>query len=71
MEHEKGPEKKVAELKDLLRKVEQDDQPQENEIQILKRKAIRESETAKWQAIREVTSDQLIVNPTHLSLSVW
>jgi hypothetical protein len=71
MEHEKGPEKKVAELKDLLRKVEQEDQPHEKGIEILKRKAIKESEAAKWQAIREVTSDQLIVNTAHLTSPVW
>jgi len=62
MEHEKGPEKKVAELKDLLRKVEHDDQPQEKEIEILKRKAIRENEAAKWQAIREYGEKLLLVS---------
>ena len=56
MQHDqpKGSERKLAELKELLRKVELEDQPHEKEIEILKRKAIRESEAAKWQAIREV-----------------
>ena len=56
LEHEKGPERKLAELRDLLGKAELDDVEDEKEIEILKRKAIRESETAKWDAIREVPS---------------
>ncbi|KAF8350009.1 Eisosome component PIL1-domain-containing protein [Amanita rubescens] len=62
MEHEKGPEKKVTELKDLLRKVEQEDQPHEKGIEILKRKAIKESEAAKWQAIREYGEKLVLVS---------
>ena len=72
MQHDqpKGSERKLAELKELLRKVEMEDQPHEKEIEILKRKAIRESEAAKWQAIREVTSDQPIAIIAHLTLPV-
>jgi hypothetical protein len=56
IEHEQQPglEKKVLELKDQLRNAELDDQPQEKEVQLLKRKGIRESEQLKWEAIREV-----------------
>jgi len=52
-DQQKGQEKKIAELKEQLRKAELDDGPQEREIEILKRKAIRESERLKWEAIRE------------------
>ncbi len=56
LEHDqqKGQEKKIAELKDQLRKAELEDASQEREIEILKRKAVRESERLKWEAIREV-----------------
>lgn len=56
LEHEvqKGQDKKLAELRDQLRKAEMDDAGQEREIELLKRKAARESERLKWDAIREV-----------------
>ena len=56
LEHDqqKGTEKKIAELKDQIKKAELDDQPQEKEVELLKRKAIRESEQLKWEAMREV-----------------
>ncbi|TFK41096.1 Eisosome component PIL1-domain-containing protein [Crucibulum laeve] len=55
LEHDqqKGMEKKVAEIKDQLRKAELDDQGQEREVDALKRKGLRESEQQKWEAIRE------------------
>ncbi|KAG7450466.1 uncharacterized protein BT62DRAFT_1001285 [Guyanagaster necrorhizus] len=55
LEHDnpKGMEKKINELKDQIKKAESDDQPQEREVELLKRKGIRESEQAKWDAIRE------------------
>ncbi|KAG5648038.1 hypothetical protein DXG03_007073 [Asterophora parasitica] len=49
----RGADKKIADLKDQLRKAELDDEPQEKEIQLLKRKAVRESEQLKWEAFRE------------------
>lgn len=57
IEHDnaKGNEKKIAELKDQIHKAETDDLPQEKEIELLKRKAIRESEQLKWEAVREVS----------------
>ena len=56
LEHDqqKGGDKKIVELKDQLRKAELDDAGQEREIEILKRKAVRESEKLKWETIREV-----------------
>jgi hypothetical protein len=55
IEHErpKGAEKRLADLRDQLKKVEADDQPAEREIEIMKRKAVRESEQQKWDALRE------------------
>ncbi|KAF8642355.1 hypothetical protein AX16_009624 [Volvariella volvacea WC 439] len=55
LEHDqqRGGERKIAELRDQIRKAEQEDLQQEKEIELLKRKAIRESENAKWEAIRE------------------
>ncbi|KAF5377644.1 hypothetical protein D9615_005351 [Tricholomella constricta] len=52
-DQQKGMEKKIVELKDQIRKAELDDQPQEKEIELLKRKAVRESEQLKWEAFRE------------------
>ena len=51
---QKGAERKIAELKEQIRKADLDDEPQEKEIELLKRKAIRESEQLKWEAFREV-----------------
>ncbi|PFH54534.1 hypothetical protein AMATHDRAFT_72316 [Amanita thiersii Skay4041] len=55
LEHDqqRGSEKRIAELKDQIRKTELEDETQERELEILKRKAVRESESAKWDAIRE------------------
>lgn len=52
-DNQKGMEKKIAELKDQIKKAEADDSPQEKEVDLLKRKAIRDSEQLKWEAIRE------------------
>ncbi|KAF9056230.1 Eisosome component PIL1-domain-containing protein [Panaeolus papilionaceus] len=52
-DQQKGYEKKLGDLRDQLRKAELDDQHQERDIEILKRKAVRESEQLKWDAIRE------------------
>ncbi|KAG5220814.1 Eisosome component PIL1-domain-containing protein [Salix suchowensis] len=56
LEHDqvKGGEKKILEIKDQIRKAEVDDASQEKEIELLKRKALREGETLKWEAVREV-----------------
>ncbi|OSD03616.1 hypothetical protein PYCCODRAFT_1476997 [Trametes coccinea BRFM310] len=55
IEHDqhRGMEQKLAELKRQLRKAEEDDEPVEKEVELLKRKALKESERLKWQAIRE------------------
>jgi hypothetical protein len=46
--------KKISELEELLRKARLEDDPLEKEVLLLERKAIRDSEHAKWEAIREV-----------------
>ena len=51
---EKGMERKLPELRQQLAKAEQVDEPLEKELEILKRKAVRESEAIKWEALREV-----------------
>ncbi|KAF8973985.1 Eisosome component PIL1-domain-containing protein [Flammula alnicola] len=55
LEHEqqKGNERKIADLREQLRKAESDDQQLEREVELLKRKGVRESEQLKWEAIRE------------------
>ena len=53
-DNQKGMEKKIAELKEQIKKAEADDQPQEREVELLRRKAIRDSEQLKWDAVREV-----------------
>ncbi|KAF8898676.1 Eisosome component PIL1-domain-containing protein [Infundibulicybe gibba] len=52
-DQQKGMERRIAELKDQIRKADLDDQSQEKEVDLLKRKAVRESEQLKWEAIRE------------------
>ncbi|KAI0274649.1 Eisosome component PIL1-domain-containing protein [Gloeopeniophorella convolvens] len=55
LEHgqEKGYEKRIAELREQLTRAESDDEPIEREHEILLRKALRESEQLKFQALRE------------------
>lgn len=55
-EQQKGNEKRVIDLREQLRKAESDDQQLEREVELLKRKAVKESEQMKWDAIREVIS---------------
>ncbi|KAI0080122.1 hypothetical protein K474DRAFT_396057 [Panus rudis PR-1116 ss-1] len=52
-ENARNSAQKVAELKIQLQKAEADDLESEREIDVLKRKAVRESEQLKWQAFRE------------------
>lgn len=54
-DQQRGMEQKLVELRRQLSKAEQDDEPLEKEVEILKRKALRESERLKWEALREVS----------------
>ena len=53
-DQQKGNETKIADLREQLKRAEAEDQQLEKDVEILKRKAIRESEQIKWDAIREV-----------------
>jgi len=55
LEASSGNEKKISDLEELLQRAYVEDEPLEKEVQLLERKAIRDSEQAKWEAIREVT----------------
>jgi hypothetical protein len=50
---EKGYEKRLAELQEQLAKAKSDDEPADKQHDILLRKALRESEQGKFQALRE------------------
>ncbi|RXW19868.1 hypothetical protein EST38_g5969 [Candolleomyces aberdarensis] len=48
--------KKAGDFKDQLRKAELEDAEKEREVEILKRKALRDSEQLKWTAIQEASA---------------
>jgi molecular chaperone GrpE (heat shock protein) len=52
--HDKGAAHRVADLQAQLLRAEEEETGAEREIDVLKRRALRESETAKWEALREV-----------------
>lgn len=56
LEHDvqKSQDRKLVDLREQLRKAEMEDASPEREIEVLKRKAVKESERLKWEAIREV-----------------
>jgi hypothetical protein len=60
-ENEQKPgDKRIADLREQLRRAESEDQQLEREVELLKRKAVRESEQIKWDAIREVNISNLL-----------
>ncbi|KAH9950461.1 Eisosome component PIL1-domain-containing protein [Amylocystis lapponica] len=66
LEHEqqRANEPKIVELKKQLQKAELDDDPIEKEFSLLKRKAIRDSEQLKWEAMREYAEKLLLLSQT-------
>ncbi|KAG8832124.1 hypothetical protein FRC17_001995 [Serendipita sp. 399] len=48
-----GVDTRLAELEAQLKKAESDDAPLENELELLRRTAVKESETLKWKALKE------------------
>ncbi|KAI0756652.1 Eisosome component PIL1-domain-containing protein [Daedaleopsis nitida] len=64
IEHDQrhGMDQKLAELKRQLLKAEEDDESLEKEVELLKRKAIKESEAMKWNAIREYAEKLALVS---------
>lgn len=55
-ENKLGTEAKIKEFESLLARAEAQDEPLEKEIELLKRKAIIDSETQRWDAIKEVSN---------------
>jgi hypothetical protein len=55
VEHSQQPgmEAKVREMKAQLQKAQADDEGEEKEIELMKRKVLRDSEQLKWEALRE------------------
>jgi len=70
MEHDqqKGMEKRLAELREQLRKAEDEDEAKEKQVEILKRRAVKESEQQKWDAIREVRFVEICAINTDLDI---
>lgn len=60
-EQPRGQERRLAEMKQQLKAAEAEDATAEREIEILKRKALRESEKLKWAAVREVSGWRVLV----------
>ncbi|KIJ40201.1 hypothetical protein M422DRAFT_75767 [Sphaerobolus stellatus SS14] len=52
-EGKSGTEGKIRELETMLNHAVKADEPHEREVELLKRKALLESEKSKWEAIRE------------------
>lgn len=61
-EQQKGNEKKLAELREQLKKLEADDESAEKEVLLLKRTAVKQSEQQKWDALREVGSSVFFIS---------
>lgn len=71
-EQQKGYEKRLEDLRAQLKKHEDEDLDQEKQIEILKRKAIKESEQKKWDAIREVRYlIHIVFESNSRYLTVW
>ncbi|EIW86656.1 hypothetical protein CONPUDRAFT_45222 [Coniophora puteana RWD-64-598 SS2] len=52
-DQQKGMEQRLSQLRKQLAQAEEEDTGAEKQIELLKRKAVRESEEMKWDAIRE------------------
>jgi hypothetical protein len=53
-EQVKGNDRKIAEMREALKKAEAEDEHLEKDLELMKRKALKESEQIKWDALREV-----------------
>lgn len=64
LEHDKGRgyEQKLTSLREQLQKAEVEDDAAEKEVQLLKRKGVRESEQLKWEAMREYGEKLVILS---------
>ncbi|KAJ3480863.1 hypothetical protein NLI96_g8055 [Meripilus lineatus] len=61
-DNQRGNQQKIAELKIQLHKAEQDDLANEKEVELLKRKALRETEEKTWEAIREYAEKLVLLS---------
>ncbi|OSX67415.1 hypothetical protein POSPLADRAFT_1176223 [Postia placenta MAD-698-R-SB12] len=61
-EQQRGNEPRLAELRQQLQHAQINDEPLEKEIALLKRKAVRESEQMKWQAVREYAEKLILLS---------
>ncbi|KIM85261.1 hypothetical protein PILCRDRAFT_817260 [Piloderma croceum F 1598] len=61
-EQQKGTERRLAELKEQLWRHEEEDEYKEKQVEILKRRAVKESEQEKWDAIREYAEKLVLVS---------
>ncbi|KAL4242112.1 Eisosome component PIL1/LSP1 [Abortiporus biennis] len=61
-ENKAGSHQRLGDLRVQLHKVEMDDENAEKEIELLKRKALAESESAKWAAIREYAEKVVLLS---------
>lgn len=70
LEHDqaKGMEKKLHDLKEQLKRAESEDSSQENEVEILKRKALYDSEQQKWEALREFGEKLVLLSQASASV---
>ncbi|CCL98967.1 uncharacterized protein FIBRA_00975 [Fibroporia radiculosa] len=67
-DQQRGTEQRLAELKQQLHQAETNDEPLEREVQLLKRKAVRDSEHIKWQATREYAEKLLLLSQASSAL---
>ncbi|KAI3622433.1 sphingolipid long chain base-responsive protein pil1 [Moniliophthora roreri] len=67
-DQQKGMEKKLAELRDQLRKAELDDASAEAEVELLKRQGVKASESLKFEALREYGEKLVLVSQAAASL---
>ncbi|KAI4528812.1 hypothetical protein K525DRAFT_215436 [Schizophyllum commune Loenen D] len=61
-EKSRGYEQKLAGLREQLQRVEVESDAGEKEVELLKRKAVRESELLKWEALREYGEKLVILS---------
>ncbi|KZS93099.1 hypothetical protein SISNIDRAFT_411831, partial [Sistotremastrum niveocremeum HHB9708] len=61
-------DRKISELQDSLRRAEEEDSQHEKEIEILKRKSLKESEEAKWDALREYGEKLILISQASTSI---
>lgn len=54
-ENQRGKEQKIADIQKQIARLDDESRDEINQLEILKRKAFKESEQLKWEAFREVS----------------